>query len=79
MQSAQACELKAKEDMWVAVKRYEDLKERHNRDIHSLEVMIERLNLNFRDAILKKDREILEFKDILDMETKVQEAIIAKQ
>jgi hypothetical protein len=54
---AQASELKAKEEMWEAVIKHEELQERHKKDVSSLEDMIERLSNNFRSAITKKDEE----------------------
>lgn len=65
--------------MQTAVKAREELFERNNREVRSFEEMIERLNRNFHNAILTKDRELSDFKQILELESNVCHTIINKQ
>ena len=76
VEQAQASELKAKEEMWKAVRQFEELGERHRRETTSLEGMVERLNFNFKEAIIKKEQELQRFKVILELEQRVKEEVL---
>ena len=64
--------------MWRAVRQHEELKERHRKDVGSLEHMVEKLTANFREAVSKKEIEMGKFKEILELESSVSQTVITR-
>lgn len=60
------------------MRQHEELKERHKKDVGSLEHMIEKLSGNFREAVTKKELEMDKFKEILELESKVCQTVITR-